>query len=340
MALADWLNPATPQPTYLTSRAAGVVVPEFYKAASEVRKNALGLASDEQSLRLQAEEAQRKREEDLRRKQEEQATAAVMPTLTSLDPSKPSYFRDLTNALSQPGAANALASQTVRSFLDIASGARSETLRREEEQRDTTRRVEEEGRIAAREVAREERADARSSLEGAERLVQKYAEDLEDEDFLPAYSERINKIRETQKTKPTEVPGLLTKLTEDMTRDRNQRAIKNDLLKYGLTDEDIEKIKKEDGGKFGDRAKARLGVLRQQLTNKEILAAELRVIEDDIRATTSSAKKAELQTRRREIINEARMTGSVGPRDLGADYVNPPAGGGAGAARQGDGKAP
>lgn len=330
MALADWLNPATPQPTYLTSRAAGVVVPEFYKAASEVRKNALGLASDEQSIRLREEEAQRQREAEARRKQEEQATAAVLPTLTSLDPTKPSYFRDLTNALSQPGAANALASQTVRSFLDIAGGARSEALRRQEEQRDTARRVEEEGRIAQREVAREERADARGSLEGAERLAQKYAEDLEDEDFLPTYSAEINKVREAQKKDPTKVPAMLTTLTEKMTRDRNQRAIKNDLLKYGLTDEEIEKVKKEDGGKFGDRAKARLGVLRQQLTSKEILAAELRAIEDELgEATTLPTRKKELQQKRRDLLNQARSTGSIGPPDAGAGYVNPPAGGGA-----------
>lgn len=338
MALADWLNPATPQPTYLTSRAAGVVVPEFYKAASEVRKNALGLASDEQSIRLREEEAQRQREAEARRKQEEQATAAVLPTLTSLDPTKPSYFRDLTNALSQPGAANALASQTVRSFLDIAGGARSEALRRQEEQRDTARRVEEEGRIAQREVAREERADARGSLEGAERLAQKYAEEVEDEDFLPAYSERLNQIREAQKTKPTEVPAMLTKLTEEMTRERNQRTIKNDLLKYGLGKEDLDKLKAQDGGKFGDAAKARLGVLRQQLTNNQILAAQLNAIEDDIRATNLPSEKARLIEERRKLLQQVQATGSVSPRDVGADYVGPPAG--AGAPRQGDAKGP
>ena len=317
MALADWLNPATPQPTYLTSRAAGVVVPEFYKAASEVRKNAMGLASDEQSLRVNEEQAQRAREADIRRKAEEAAAAAVMPRLAQLDPTSQSYFGELSKIMTEPGGANALASQTVRSFLDIGAGARSEAQRLQEEARLDQRRVAEEERNTQREVAREERVSARSNVEGFENLAQKYADELEADDFLTAYTPTLDKIREVQRTSPDKVAPMLSKLTEDLNRDRSQRLIKKTLLGYGVDPAAIEKIKAKDGGKFGDYAQAELGRLRSRPSPTMILQQRLDGIETELKAPGLSREARQLLLDR---YDELLRNGGTMSTDAAADF--------------------
>lgn len=337
MALSDWLNPATPQPSFLTSRAAGVVVPEFYRAATEARKSSLALAGQEQSLRFNEEQNQRAREAEERRKAEEAAAASLMPGLTRLDPRSPTYFQDLTRQLSTPGAANALASQSVRSFLDIAGGARSEQLRMDEEERAESMRRAEEGRLVERQVASEERADARGSLEGVERLAQKYAEDLEDDDFLTAYTGKLNEIRALQKTKPTEVPSRLTSLTEELTRDRNQRSIKKELLNYGLPLEKIEKLR-EKSGKFGDTARSQLGVLRNRAESRRFLNDKLEALNDSIKlAETDPAERRRLQEQKKKLLEGFDVSDVLGGTDAGAKYFTPQTGG-APAATKGESK--
>jgi hypothetical protein len=301
MALADWLNPAPPPPSYLTSRAAGVVVPEFYRAATDLRKNALSLAGDEQNIRLREEGARREAQAEARRKAEEDAAAAILPQLAQLDPTKPTYFTDLSRVMTSPGGANALASESVRSFLDIAGGARSENLRLEEESRSEKRRLDEEDRIQGREVEREIRADARSNLEGAERLAQKYAEDLGDEDFLSPYAEKLTKIREVQKTKPDAVPSMLNSLTEEMTRDANQRTVRNRLLDGGVSLAKIEELKKLDGGKLGLNARAEIGRLNQRASATSRMTAQVSVLESELKDPTTN------EVRKREIRNEINL---------------------------------
>jgi hypothetical protein len=320
MALADWLNPATPQPTYLTSRAMGVVVPEYFKAAADVRKTALGLAGQEQSLRINEEEAQRQRDAERRRKEEEAAAAALMPGLTSLDPRSPTYFQDLTRELSKPGAANALASRSVQSFLGVAGEARAESTRQKELADANQRRIEEEGRIAEREVAREDRADARSSLEGVERLAQKYAEDLGDEDFLPSYSKKINEIRSLQQTRPTEVPAKLASLTEELTRDRNQRSTKKDLLDLGFSPAEIEALKKLDGGKLGDNARAQIGRRKQAASATAILNAEIETLQYKIKA--EPARRREYMAELDRLLTQAKNLGAAGRPDAAQDFLD------------------
>ena len=324
MALADWLTPATPQPSYLTSRAAGVVVPEYFKAASEIRKTSMGLAGQEQSLRLAEEEAARARAAEARRKQEEAATAALMPGLTSLNPQSPTYFQDLTRELSKPGAANALASQTVRSFLGVAGEARAESNRQKELADANQRRLEEEGRTAEREVSREDRANARSSLEGVERLAQKYAEDIGDEDFLPAYSKKINEIRSLQKTKPTEVPAKLASLTEELTRERNQRATKKEMLDLGMTPAEIEQYRKLDGGKLGDNARAQIGRRRQSASAGTILSARIKILQDQMER--EPGKRKQLMEDLKTLVDQAQGMGLGGGPDPAA-ALNPGAAG-------------
>jgi hypothetical protein len=339
MALADWLNPATPQPTYLTSRAAGVVVPEFYKAASEVRKNAMAMASDEQSLRLREEDAQRARDAEARRKSEEAATAAVMPRLTQLDPTKPGYFQEVGKLMAEPGGANALASQSVRSYLDIAGGARTEQQRLDAEARTNKERLAEEERNTAREVSREERLDSRGSLEGAEKLAQKYAEDLQDDDFMPAYTAELNKIRESQKSKPTEVPSMLATLTEKMTRDRNQRAIKKDLIDSGMAPDQVEKLREKDG-KFGDLAKSKIGLLKQRVSSNQILSARIRVLQSEMENEIDRDKQKVLLGELKALLQKSGAAGDDGSPDAGSRYITPPAAGGAPAPSKGDNKGP
>lgn len=309
MALADWLNPATPQPTYLTSRAAGVVVPEFYKAASEVRKNAMGLAGDEQSLRVNEEQAQRAREVDIRRKAEEAAAAAVMPRLAQLDPTSRNYFGELSKIMTEPGGANALANQSVRSFLDIGSGARSESIRREEEARLDQRRIAEEERNTQRQVESEDRQTARSNVDAAERLLQKYAEDAEDDDFQSTFTPELNKIRELQKSDAAQAAPKLAEFTERMTRERNQRVIKNKLLR-GLPPEEVEKIKAKDGGKFGDYAKSQLGILESQISSAEVLKMQLRLLSEKLDTPgLSPVQKEAIQNQQNSLIESSLMGG-------------------------------
>jgi hypothetical protein len=332
MALSDWLNPATPQPSFLTSRAAGVVVPEFYRAATEARKSSLALAGQEQSLRFNEEQNQRAREAEERRKAEEAAVAAVMPRLTSLDPRSPNYFRDLSSVLAEPGASNALASQQARAFLDIASGARGETLRQQDIDKEEQLRREQESRNTATQIAKEERDAARNSLEGVEGLARKYAEELEDDDFLTKFAPEINKVREAQKTKPAEVPALLTNLTETLTRERGQRAVKNELLGYGLSVAEVEKLK--ENGKFGDTAKSRLGELKRSLTNNQLLAAQIDVLDADIKAAeTRPSEQQRLIEERRELVRRFSSSGSLARPDVGARYLMPQTGGAPAAAR-------
>lgn len=272
MAIADWLNPATPQPTYLTSRAMGVVVPEYFKAATEARKAALGVAGQEQSLRLNEEQALRAREEERRRREEEAATAAVMPILAKLDPTEPTYFSELSRMMVRtPGAANALASRSIQSFLDISGGARNEQLRLEDDRRRKQEQIEAEKRREKEQVAAEERALARESNEGVLRLAEKYALELDDESFLEGLGDKVAKVK---------TPAERSALARELTSKASQVKIKNDLLGYGLDAKEVEALK--DNGRFGDRARARLGKLNQQVSPTTRFRASVKKLMDAI----------------------------------------------------------
>lgn len=272
MAIADWLNPATPQPSYLTSRAMGVVVPEYFKAATEVRKAALGVAGQEQSLRLNEEQALRAREEERRRREEEAATSAVMPILSRLDPTSPTYFRDLSQVMvTTPGAANALASRSVQSFLDIAGGARSEQLRLEDDRRREQAQIEAEKRREKEQIAAEDRALARESNEGVLRLAEKYALELDDDSFLSDVAGRLPKITNSSDR---------FALQRELSAKASQVKIKNDLLDYGLDEKEVEALK--DKGRFGDRARAKLGKLKQQVSPTTRFRASVKKLMDAI----------------------------------------------------------
>lgn len=317
MALADWLNPATPQPTYLTSRAAGVVVPEFYKAASEVRKNALGLASDEQSLRVNEERAQRERDADVRRKAEEAAAAAVMPRLSQLDPTSRNYFGELSKIMAEPGGANALANQSVRSFLDIGAGARSESQRLQDQATDKANRIEQEARSTQSQIAAEERTSARSNVEGFESLALKYADDLGADDFLNTYTPALDKLREVQRTAPDKVAPMLSKLNEDLNRDYNQRLINKTMLGYGVSPDVIAKIKAKDGGKFGDYAQAELGRLRSRPSPTMILQQRLDGLETELKNPALSRAERQILLDR---YDELLRNGGTVSTDAAADF--------------------
>ena len=337
MAIADWLNPATPQPTYLTSRAAGVVVPEFYRAASETRKNALSLAGQEQGLLINEEQNLRARDAEARRKAEEAAAAAFMPRLTQLDPTKPDYFTNLSRIMAEPGAANFLATQQARSFLDLAGGARSEQIRASEQsERDRLNR-EEEDRRRQDQIDSEARESSRRSLEGAQSLLRSYAESLGDDDFAQPFTEELNKISAAQKDRPSEVPTMLSTLTEKMTRERNQRAIKNDLINSGVKVTELDKFK-DKNGRFGDKAREEVSARKQRLSSYQILTSQLRMIDDDIEATPSQTEKERLREMRRNLFNQLQSTGRLTETDVGSKYVRPVAGGKPSATGSGDSK--
>jgi hypothetical protein len=317
MAIADWLNPATPQPTYLTSRAAGVVVPEFYRAASETRKNALSLAGQEQGLLLNEEQNLRARDAEARRKAEEAAAAALMPRLTQLDPTKPDYFTNLSRIMAEPGAANALASQQVRSFLDLAGGARSEQIRTSEQAARDKLNLEEEQRRRQDQIDSEERAAARRNLEDTERLALKAADELEDDQFMAEFNPQFEAIRKEREANPSKVPAGLAKLTEDITRKRAQGLRKKKLLGFGVTPEEIGALKKKDGGKFGDYTDAKLGMLEQQATPTARMNAQLRSINERLESRTlSKEERTKLEAERDRL-----YSGSVNPVDEVADYI-------------------
>jgi hypothetical protein len=316
MAIADWLNPATPQPSYLTSRAMGVVVPEYFKAATEVRKAALGVAGQEQSLRLNEEQALRAREEERRRREEEAATAAVMPILARLDPTKPTYFRDLSQVMTTtPGAANALASRSVQSFLDISGGARNEQLRLEDAKRSKKDQKEAEKRREKEQVAAEERALARGSNEGVLRLAEKYALELDDESFLEGLGDKIAKVK---------TPAERSALARELTSKASQTKIKNDLLGYGLDAKEVEALK--DKGRFGDRARAKLGKLTQQVSPTTRYRATVRQLMDDIEGERDKKKKDALREKLNRVLDgeELDVNDTVGellPRTPGKKSV-------------------
>lgn len=312
MALADWLNPATPQPTYLTSRAMGVVVPEYFKAAAEARKTALGLAGQEQTLRLSEEEAQRQRDAERRRQEEEAAAAAVMPGLTSLDPRSPTYFRDLTQQLSKPGAANALASRSVQSFLGIAGEARAESNRLDEEQRRREDQLAEERRREAAKRREETRAVARVTTEGAMRLAEDYAADLEDDTFLEKFAPKIAAAKT-----PEDRVNLVTELNKAY----SQKNIENKLLGSGLVKpDDLAKYKEADG-RYGQKARAKLGEIARTPSANTIYTRQVSQLTRELtdETTTQARKTAILEELRR--LNEFGLPGDAGVADPGAMFL-------------------
>lgn len=272
MALADWLNPAPPQPTYLTSRAMGVVVPEYFKAASEARQTSLDLAGKEQSLRLSEEEAARQREAERRRAEEERVTAEVMPELQRLDISSPSYFKDVGDILSRPGAANALASQSVRSFLDIYGQSRRESEavaaeKRAQEAKEKDRRAEE--AVAKR---RDEQSAARSSQEAALRLAERLAIELEDPGFLKDFQDKLPSVDQPQKT-----PGQLAQLVGELNKEYSSRKVRRDILQSGGTRKDVEAVFNE-GVLDLDAANEKIGILKRQLSESARVSSRIRAL--------------------------------------------------------------
>lgn len=239
MALSDWLNPTPAAPTYLTSRAQGVVVPQYYQAASAIRKNALDLAGQEQTLYS--------REEDLQKNREQEAAAkTLLPSLTTLDPNSPSYYDDLSKYLQQPGAANALANKSVGAFLGIQGSGRAETINearyRESAAKDEARTKREEERYQQETTRRDQERALQTAMSLADRMKER------DPLFYQKYEPKL---------KAAKTPQERDSILEGMHFDAAQGEVEHDLASVGVSEGERAKLKEDLDGKkvFGVKAR-------------------------------------------------------------------------------------
>ena len=273
MALSDWLNPTPAAPTYLTSRAQGVVVPQYYQAASAIRKNALDLAGQEQTLYS--------REEDLQKNREQKAAAAaILPGITSLDPNSPSYYADLSKMLQQPGAANALANKSVGAFLGIQGSGRAETI-------NEARYRESAARDEARTKRDEEKYQQETTRRDQERALQtgmSLADRMKDQDplFYQKYEPKIKAAKTSQER---------DSILQGMQFDAAQGGIEYDLASVGLPEDQRIKLKENLDGKqvYGVKARNYLAEVKARDRQRNdrsdmlrILGAQLKIAQDNM----------------------------------------------------------
>ena len=273
MALSDWLNPTPAAPTYLTSRAQGVVVPQYYQAASAIRKNALDLAGQEQTLYS--------REEDLQKNREQEAAAkTLLPSLATLDPNSPSYYDDLSKYLQQPGAANALANKSVGAFLGIQGSGRAETINearyRESAAKDEARTKREEERYQQETTRRDQERALQTAMSLADRMKERD----------PLFYQKYAPLLEAAKT-PQESNSIL----QGMQFDAAQGGIEYDLASVGIPEEERAKLKEDLDGKkvFGRKARNYLAEVKARSLQRSdrtyalsVLAAELRAAQENM----------------------------------------------------------
>lgn len=273
MALSDWLNPAPTAPTYLTSRAQGVVVPQYYQAASAIRKNALDLAGQEQTLYSREEDLQKTREQ-------EAAAAAILPGITSLDPNSPSYYGDLSKMLQQPGAANALANKSVGAFLGIQGSGRAESINearyRESAAKDEARVKRDEERYQQETVRRDQERALQTGMSLADRTKEW------DPTFYQKYEPKI---------KAAKTPQERDSILQGMYFDSAQGGVEYDLASVGIPEDQRIKLKENLDGKlvYGPKARNYLAEVKARDRQRNdrsdmlrILAAQLKIAQDNM----------------------------------------------------------
>lgn len=322
MALNDWLMASqAPQPSFLTSRAAGVVVPEYFQQAAEIRKTQLGLAAQEQGLRLQEQEAAARQQEEARRRAAEEAAAAIMPQVANLDRTAPDYYQKLASVMSQPGASNALMSSSMGRFLDVTSAGRQEITADQQRQEAYRREQERYAQQQKDELAREERMNARSSNEDALRLATSYADKVDDPTLAQIYGDRLKNVK---------TPEERAKVVNDLNFDYNQRKIRKDLLEEGVSPQQIDSLMEGTGNKkfLGEKARFKLAEAKRSTSEKDSIRMRLSVIESKLKVPMPEADKKQLEEER------DRLSRSLLPPDLRGNsterYTNPSAGGSAG----------
>jgi transposase len=222
MAINDWLTPqAAPlQPSFLTSRAAGAVLPDYFTQSAEIAKTRLGIAGQEQSLRLAEEEAALKRAG-------REASASLLPRISELDVNDPEYYSKLYGLVSEPGMANALTDRSMSEFLGLQQRARGEITDRQ--RFEETRRAQEESALAAenRAIQREERQRARQSATGLQDLIEKFGLELEDVGFATKYRKDLEKFDQLDDASRAD-------FIDQVQLDYSQKALARKLSKAGI----------------------------------------------------------------------------------------------------------
>lgn len=289
MALSDWLNPAPAAPTYLTSRAQGVVVPQYYQGALTLKQNALDLAGKEQSLYSREDDIRRQREEEDRQKTIDAAGKAVLPQLGALDVNSPSYYSDLSKLMQQPDAANALMNKSVGQFLDLTGRGRSDTQAVEERARSEARY--QEGLKLDKE--RELRQTAREDANSVDRLAASYADKLGgDVGFAASFKDLWNKAK---------TPEEKTKVVDEQNYQYYQKKLSNDLLDEGVDPVEIESLKEtvKVGDKevrmLGDKARVQLAQRKRSITPQAIFRAKVDAYDKRIAAESSPRTKEQVR---------------------------------------------
>lgn len=235
MAINDWL---APQPTYLTSRAMGAVVPEYFQQAADVAKTRLGLLGQEQGLRIADEQAARAREEDARMKASREAAASLLPRITQLDPTSPDYYSQLYGELQTPGAANALTDRSMSEFLGLQQRARGEQI----DQSRLQQQMEREDKRQTEMLDREERAAARSSAAALTGLIDRFGMELDDPAFPLKYRPQL---KEFDKMSEDARDAFMDNLNLDYSQARMRNAIANTGME--LDSPEVQKLMIDDG---------------------------------------------------------------------------------------------
>jgi hypothetical protein len=271
MAINDWLTPqAAPlQPSFLTSRAAGAVLPDYFTQSAEIAKTRLGIAGQEQQLRLNEEQAARAREEAALQRSGRETTASLLPRLSELDVNDPEYYSKLYGIVSEPGMANALTDRSMSEFLGLQQRARGEITDRQ--RFGETRKAQEKAAKAAeaRAAEREERQFARQTAKSMYDYAENLGLKVDDPSFAMRYMDDLKNYDKLNDMERAQLQGRIN-------LDYSQKVLADQLTALQIDPDSDEaedyKITTEDGRKIlsANKIKIKAAQARQAADDRRL----------------------------------------------------------------------
>jgi hypothetical protein len=209
MAINDWLTPqAAPlQPSFLTSRAAGAVLPEYFSQASEIAKTQLGLAGQQQNLRINESQEERARRAEDERLSARSAAENLTYDIANLDVNDPDYYSKLYNVVKYNP--NALTDRSMSEFLGLQRSARGEFM--DQKRFQDTRKAQEDAAKAAetRAAEREERQFARQTAKSMYDYAENLGLKVDDPSFAMRYMEDLKNYDKLDDMQRTQLQGRI-----------------------------------------------------------------------------------------------------------------------------------
>jgi hypothetical protein len=244
MAINDWLTPqAAPlQPSFLTSRAAGAVLPEYFSQASEIAKTQLGLTGQQQNLRINESQEERARRAEDERLSARRAAENLTFDIADLDVNDPDYYSKLYDAVKYNP--NALTDRSMTEFLGLQRSARGEVM--DQKRFNDTRTAQEEAAKAAekRAAEREERQFARQTAKSMYDYAENLGLKVDDPSFAMRYMDDLKNYDKLDEMQRAQLQGRIN-------LDYSQKVLADQLTALQIDPDseeaDAYKITTEDG---------------------------------------------------------------------------------------------